>query len=190
MSNRETWLENAKKELSQKFFLDNGYKLPEKVQVSCGFPRGSSKAIGQCFDPEVCEDGTVQIFISPCQSDPIRVLDILLHELIHAAVGIKEGHKGNFRKLAKEFGLAGKMTATYAEVGSSLWEKLAMIAGKLGRYPHGSIKLKKKKKKSDGWIRLYSVEHEAYKITISPKQYEEFGAPLDPWGTQMQEVKR
>jgi len=191
---REGWLMEATRTLKKQFFCDNGYDLPEKLQCSCGFPKGHNKAIGQCWDPQVSADGTTHIFICPTQAEPIRVLDILLHELIHAAVGVEAGHKGPFKKLMKEFGLAGKATATYAEEGSELWLKLSSIATQLGPYPHAPFdksKMKKSKRGAmGGWVRLQSETDETYKVLISPKQLEENGPPLDPWGEPMVPVEK
>ncbi|HNQ98372.1 MAG TPA: hypothetical protein PKN52_00150 [Trueperaceae bacterium] len=185
---REGWLRDALGQLDATFFRERGYTLPEKIQVSCGFPKGHATAIGQCFDPEVAADGAVHIFICPTQAEPIRILDILLHELIHAAVGIKEGHKGLFRKLAKEFGLAGKMTSTYAEAGSELHKTLEVMAGRLGAYPHAPMRKPRKQKGGSGWIRLKSPENERYTVVISPKALDEHGFPMDPWGNEMEPV--
>lgn len=184
---REGWLMAAVALLDKEFFHGRGYSLPEKIQCSCGFPRGHAKAIGQCWDPKVSADKTTHLFICPTQADPIRVLDILLHELIHASVGVEVGHKGVFKKLVKEFGLAGKMTATYAEEGSEVWLKLSSISTALGKYPHAPMQKRDKKKGSggSGWVRLVSTENEKFKVVISPKMIAEFGMPQDPWGKEM-----
>lgn len=184
---REGWLVDAMAALDKEFFAENGYELPEKLQVSCGFPRGISKAIGQCCDPQVSADGTTQMFICPSLGkDPIQVLGVLLHEMIHAAVGIECGHRGAFRKLAKEFGLEGKMTATFVAEETDLHRKMEVINGRLGPYPHAPMKKTQKRGKGgSGWVRLMSPEDETYTLVISPKVLEEAGAPTDPWGNEM-----
>lgn len=190
---REGWLVAAMGLLDAKFFNGNGYTLPERRSCSCGFPKGGKgHAIGQCWPPETSSDGTINMFICPTQDDPIKVLDILLHELIHAQVGCKEGHKGPFKKMAKEFGLVGKMTATYAEPGSDLWRALSHISEQLGPYPHKAMQ--PTKRKSDrgsmgGWVRLQSVNDEEYKCLVSPKQLDANGLPRDPWGDEMVPVE-
>jgi hypothetical protein len=191
---REQWLEQAT-ELMRPWLDGEGAPLPEKILVSCGFTKGkgNDKGIGQCFDAECCEEKVYQIFISPCQEETTRVLDILLHELIHAAVGIKEGHKGRFKSVATNLGLTGKMTATVCEEGSELHSKLLKIQDKLGKYPHSALVLKKQekgeKKKTNSWIRLQSTYNNKYRITISAKMLEEHGNPLDPWGKEMEEIE-
>jgi hypothetical protein len=129
------------------------------------------------------------MFICPTQDEPIRVLDILLHELIHAQVGTAAGHKGPFKKLMKEFGLVGKATATYAEEGSELWLKLSRIATELGPYPHKKmtpIKKETGRGSMGGWIRLKSTQDPEFKVLCSPKMIAEVGWPRDPWGEKME----
>ena len=190
---REGWLLAATEILRKELFEDRGYTLPAKMLCSCGAPVGKLKAIGQCWSPESAADGeTHHLFVCPSLSDPVQVLATQLHEIIHAVVGVKEGHKGNFKKLAKEFGLAGKMTATYAAEGTDLYLKLSSIANRLGDYPHVALrktKPGKEKKGGSGWIRLQSPKEETYRVVISPKMIEEHGLPLDPWGNEMEPVE-
>lgn len=183
---REGWLAAGMKALGHRYFEDKGYGLPARMQCSCGWCRGNAKAIGQCWSPEVTADGTTHMFICPTLGEPVTVLATLLHEMIHAAIGVEEKHGKLFRKLAKEMGLAGRATATYAEPGTPLHADLCIIAEKLGVYPHSAmVKKPAKQKKSNGWIRLRSTEDENYKVVISPKMVEEHGAPVDPWGNEM-----
>lgn len=190
---REGWLVAAMAALDAKYFDGHGYTLPEKRACSCGFPKGGrGKVIGQCWGPETSTDGTINMFICPTQDEPISVLATLLHELIHAQVGIPAGHKGPFKKLMKEFGLVGKATATFAEEGSDLWRQLSHISEQLGPYPHKAMqpKLKTKERGSmGGWVRLQSTQDEAYKVLVSPKMLDEHGVPLDPWGEKMEPVE-
>ena len=140
IKNRETWLQNATSYFKDLFQLKN-YTLPE-IQVSVGWPGGSgpkNKAIGQCWSPEMAGDDLHHIFISPAVSDGNLALATLIHELVHATVGIKAGHGPKFRKCAKAMGLAGKMTATIA--GPNLKADLdLLIKDKLGEYPHAGLK--------------------------------------------------
>lgn len=184
--NRETWLENAAKELIP-LIEEKGFKMPDKVMYSCGFPKGSKEAIGQCWGEVHTKDNTTHIFVCPTQSENVRVLDILLHEMIHAAVGTKEGHKGKFKQLAKDLGLAGKMTATYAEKGTELYDKLEAIGNKIGDYPHSQLERKagEKRPPGGGWVKFVSKTEPNYILRISPKSLE-MGVPKDPWGEEME----
>lgn len=191
---REAWLMAGIELLNKEFFDGHGYKLPKKLACSCGFPKAArGQAIGQCWPVETSADGTTNMFICPTQDNPIRVLDILLHELIHAQVGCAAGHKGPFKKLALEFGLEGKMTATYATEGTELWKKLSHISEQLGPYPHTKMTpmLKKRTRGSmGGWVRFKSTTEEDYRVLVSPKMLEEHGAPRDPWGEEMEPVEQ
>lgn len=183
---REEWLVRAMERLDDLFFDNIGRKLPEKMRVSCGFPRGHARAIGQCWDPEVSTDGTYEMFICPTQAEPIPVLATLLHEMVHACVGIKAGHKKPFKDLAiKEFGLAGKPTATFAEPNTPVYAKLMALAEELGPYPHAPMQKKMKPKKEPKWVRLYSPREPSYGVVLNKDKLEEFGRPKDPWGDEM-----
>jgi len=182
---REEWLEAAFKALDAKFFNENGYELP-KTRVSCGWPKaGGSKCIGQCFYPEGSADETTEIFISPEMDDSARVLDILLHEMIHASTGPGVGHKGIFRKMAKEFGLEGKMTATTVSDGSELHITLTSIIEKLDKYPHAKLTHTKKVTKTNKWVRYVSTTIDTYKVVVSLVSVAEWGVPRDPLGKEM-----
>lgn len=191
---RETWLKAAMAELDRVFFKPGGHKLPPKLFVSIGWAKnpGKGDAIGQCFPPNWSGDEkATNMFICPRLGDPIEVLATLLHEMVHAAVGCEHGHKAPFKKVIKEFGLAGKATATYAEPGSECHEKLQGIAKELGRYPHVPMIARKKSKRGSmgGWVRLMSTNEETYKVLVSPKMLEEHGYPVDPWGDEMVPVE-
>ena len=183
---RESWLLEGVELLDKEFFSGRGNKLSKKIRVSCGFPkRAHHKAIGQCWDGFASEDETHEIFICPTQADPVRVLDILLHELIHAAVGVEHGHRGPFRTMAKEFGLAGKMTATYAEEGTELYETLSKMVSSLGKYPHAPMKKLPSLGSANNWIRYKSISLEDFKVVANTRQIEKYGPPKDPLGEDM-----
>lgn len=152
---REEWLDKAVAKL-EPLFLDIKQPLPPKVRVSCGWPSSKglsskNKVIGECWHSDATADGIPQIFISPTLTDPVKVLGVLVHELIHA-MGIK-GHKKDFRAVALLIGLEGKMTAT--EPGKVLEGKLMKIAHFLGEYPHvelqGSIRPKQSTRLLKAW---------------------------------------
>lgn len=139
--NREGWL-TAMTELLRPLFREQGYELPERMRVSCGWPhiRGTAKQksrIGEAWSSRVSSDGTSETFISPLISDAVEVADILVHECVHHAVGTEHGHKLPFRRLARAVGLTGKMPATVA--GPELRKRLHALCDQLGPYPHASI---------------------------------------------------
>lgn len=191
---RETWLKAAMDHLNDTFFKPADLPLPEKLFVSIGWAKNAGKgnAIGQCFPPAWSGDEkAVNMFICPRLGDPVEVLATLLHEMVHAAVGCEHGHKAPFKRVIKQFGLAGKATATYAEPGTDCHDKLLGISGTLGPYPHVLMVARKKSKRGSmgGWVRLMSTNEETYKVLVSPKMLEEHGYPVDPWGDEMVPVE-
>jgi hypothetical protein len=137
---REEWLHQAIEALRSKF-EEIGFPLPEKIHVSVGFGYGakreSATILGQCWPTTLSEDGVNHIFISPEMNDSARVLDVLIHELVHAADNCKSGHKGDFAKHAKKLGLTGKMTSTIAT--PELAEMLRELAKAIGPYDHAKL---------------------------------------------------
>ena len=79
----------------------------------------------------------MEIFVSPVLAEPIRVLDVLAHELVHAAVGNEHKHGKVFKRAALAIGLEGKMTQTRA--GPVLQERLAEVYQVVGAYPHAEL---------------------------------------------------
>lgn len=208
--NREQWLEKAARRLERELLSAHGARLPERWKVSVGFPYGSRKAIGQCWDPAASSDeATTTVFISPVLhgDEPgavVQLLATLLHELVHAAVGNREKHGGEFKRVARAVGLQGRLTATYAAEGTELHGALLGIGEALGLYPHVAVNPRAalpgrrgkdgaggdeegegEGKGGGGWIRLRSRSNPKYSVVISPKQLEENGPPVDPWGEAM-----
>ena len=134
---RERWLLDATEQM-RPWFDDLDAALPTDIYISVGFPRGSRKAIGQCFPIQPATlDGKPHVFISPAVSEPTEVLEILLHELVHAALPARTGHKGPFQKLAGKLGLVKPWTATTASPDLAM--RLGAMAEFLGDYPHGKL---------------------------------------------------
>jgi len=137
--NREAWLLAAMPalhKLATKAAVDAGLTILDRPvpYVSVGWPKGArGKAIGQCWLGGV--DGErAHLFLSPVLEDGCRVLDVLLHEIVHDLVGNVHGHKKPFGRLARACGLEGRLTATVA--GEDLRAKLETIVKRLGHYPH------------------------------------------------------
>ena len=115
---REEWLGKMVARLRPEF-EKKGAAVPEKVRASCGFPSKSALAnkarrLGEAWSDKNSEDQSWEVFISPLLKDSIEVAGILVHELVHTAVGIECGHRGPFKRVAVAMGLEGKMTATTA----------------------------------------------------------------------------
>lgn len=135
---REQWLNQAVTSL-RPAFKRAGVDVPE-VRVSVGWPGGRGNkqgVIGQCWMSHAVADGKPAIFISPVLSEqkPERILDVLVHELIHAAGN--PGHRGGFVKAGKALGLVEPWTATSAS--DPLKDQLLKLAKKLGPFGHATI---------------------------------------------------
>jgi len=187
---REQWLNDAAQAMHSWLLAAGGneYKAP---LVSVGFPKGSrgksaANAIGQCWDKSVSEDkARAHIFIVPTMTEPVEVLAVLAHELVHASVGTECGHRGPFRKVAVALGLEGQMTATVA--GDALRGRLTALSESLGDYPH--TKLTPRKRGSIG-SRLIKVECLSCGciVRMSRKWLDEIGAPCCACGQNMEET--
>jgi len=158
--NREEWLNSATKELRQWVLRTKNGEPFEFPYVSIGFPKtvkkkgNAANAIGQCWDKNASEEKKrAHIFISPVLSSAHDVLSTLLHELIHASVGTKCGHRGAFRKVALELGFVAPMTST--PCGDSLREQLNLQVQWLGEYPHSALKLPKRGSVGSRMIKMH-----------------------------------
>lgn len=164
--NREAWLSRATPMLyrivSQAMSAcDDPGEVSEtrrpQPYVSVGWPRRGKKGmVGQCWcDHQMREAGErAHIFVSPKVNDPIVVLAIVLHEIIHDLVGVEHGHKGQFRRVWRQVGFIGK--ATECTPGDGLVVELQDVAHNLGPYPHSPLaeeqRAEKQKTRYRKWI--------------------------------------
>jgi hypothetical protein len=126
------------------------------VRVSCGWPssRGlstKSRAVGECWPGDASSDGKNQIFVSPfCSTGtaPSEVLATLVHEVVHAVVGLENKHGKAFKKCALAVGLDGKMTSTTA--GPDLMVTIGEWEKQLGPYPHSPLNPLRRPTKKQG----------------------------------------
>lgn len=183
--NREAWLTKSVGLMRTRLFAEHGFKVPDKVRVSVGFPKGGRGLIGQCWQPGASADGTAEVFVHPEIEDPIRVLDIVSHELVHTInhAADQSGHGKPFRVIAEAIGLEGKMTATVASSG--LVAVLKDYAGILGPYPHRSLipGTGGPKKQGTRMLALICPRCE-YKVRTTQK-WVDVGMPACPCGEEM-----
>lgn len=183
---REEWLNNFVT-VARDLFEANGYTVPENVRITCGFPSNAATArknrsIGECWDSAASNGNVFEIFISPVLDDALQVAAVAAHELAHATVGLKAGHKAPFAKCVRSIGLEGKATATVAGPAFAAW--FAAQDNSLGGYPHQALNATSAKKKDS--TRLLKVvcphcaaEGEPYIVRMSSKAFER-GAPICP----------
>jgi hypothetical protein len=137
-THREAWLYAVRDRL-RPLFDEAGYPMPDNVRISCGFPGVGALGTaryrrGECWAAECSTGNVFEIFISPRVADQQTVTVILLHELVHATVGLSTGHRGPFAKAAKKLGLVAPLTT--ATPNDGLAAKLQLIVEEVGPYPH------------------------------------------------------
>lgn len=159
---REQWL-SALTEKLRPDFKRIGFSLPRKLRASVGWPLGralpnpkGSRTIGQCFSPDWSASRHHEVFVSPCLGKSMDAAQTLVHELVHSAVGVKCGHRGQFKRVAIEIGLTGPMRATKA--GRALKERLNTLIKSIGRYPHSKLDVSKRKKQGTRMIKLECLD--------------------------------
>lgn len=187
--NREAWLV-ALVEALRPTFIHHGAPLPAKLRVSCSFPSrggikqaGKATTIGQCWYPQNSADGTTEIFVSPTIADRMSVAEILVHELVHAALGPGHGHGKVFKRLALLVGLEGPMTATQA--GTRLRTQLVPILLALGDYPHASLSAETAEKKQSTRLLKAECPECGYTVRVTRKWWVDVGAPHCPLHGEM-----
>ena len=153
-SNREEWLQALAQALQPAMAAAGAPVELTHVRIGVGFPGGGARrlAIGQCWSSDASADRSTEIFISPVLGTAADVDHVLLHELIHAAVGVKAGHGAAFGKPARALGLVGKLTATTA--GDDCRAMLDALTAQLGPYPHAALTTNGKKKDGTRQIKI------------------------------------
>jgi hypothetical protein len=155
-TNREDWLSAAVSEL-RPFFDAVGAPLPANVRVTCGFPSNAKRsgAIGECWADTASADKTFEVLISPVLDDPLRVFDVLVHELCHATAGAMN-HGINFQKLASAMLLVPAVSSFKATVQApSFMQAYAPILEGLGAYPHAPLDLSVRKTQGTRMLKAY-----------------------------------
>ncbi len=185
---REAWLVALTEQLKPLFISVNA-KIPDRVRITMSLTRGK-KAIGICFDAENSKDKTYEVLIRIDQEDPMDVAGILIHELIHASVGLECAHGGEFKRVALDLGLEGKMTAT--NVGEALKTRLRPILDALGPFPHAALNLEGRNstgpKKQGTRMKKIVCEECGYTARVAQK-WILVGIPKCPAGHGMMKVE-
>lgn len=177
---REQWLRFVLQRM-RPVFAQEGSPLPRRVLVSVGIPttRGGSArgghAIGQCFGPQASQDGATQVFITPEIADTHQVLATLVHELVHAAVGVEAGHGPIFKDMALRVGLTGRMTST---TGSDALNAVAgHFAHALGAFPGSKLTVPKKHVQPTRYLKMQCADCGG-SLRITRESLEKLGGSL------------
>ena len=179
---RESWLRSATAEL-RPIFDKLGYQIPEKIRFAIAFTSGGKRTqvAGECWHPASSEDQHYEIIIRADQADPVDVLGVLVHELVHSVLPPTVKHGKEFRLLATKVGLEGKMR--YAKPGPILKERLNAITKNLGPLPHAKLNFVSgsdvPKKQKARMLKAECGEACGYTIRLSSKWARE-GLPLCP----------
>jgi hypothetical protein len=176
---REEWL-NAAVAFFGPLFEEAGAPIPGKVRVSVGFcsTGRKSRRIGECWSDTASADGHHEIFLKPELPDAMMALDVLAHELVHAAVGVQHGHKEPFKRVALAIGLTGKMRSTVA--GPALMAKLEAMHSKLGAFPYAPLVGDNGRKKQSTRMIACKCSACGYKASTTRKWIDEAGTPICP----------
>jgi hypothetical protein len=178
---REAWLHAVTEQL-RPIFAAHGANIPENIRLTCGFPSigafaAKQQRLGECWASAASRDGHIEIMVSPVLDDPMRVAGVLAHELVHATVGTKCGHRGPFAALARAIGLEGKMTATTE--GEAFKQAVAPILEAVGPYPHAELSKSQRPKQGTRLLKLQCPTC-PYTVRITRKWLDEVGAPACP----------
>lgn len=167
-SNREAWLV-ALVEACRPIVSKVG-ELPP-YRVACGFPskRAAARnpAVGECWSASRSADDTFEIFVSPALDDPFEVAHTVLHELLHAVVGLEHGHKGPFKRAMRLVGLTGRARSSVPDD-----ELASVIRGhilpNLGPYPHAKLDPSRIARQSTRLIKAH-CSHCEYTVRLARK---------------------
>jgi hypothetical protein len=134
----EVWLDQAV-EYFKPIFMKGGYQIPP-IALSVGFaddgykPHRKSNTAAICYAKQCSAEGINQIIITPLRTEPLDIIWLLCHELIHAVDDCVHGHGAVFHEIAYSVGYWPCKKSTMKEMIQ--FEELSIdIASKLGRYP-------------------------------------------------------
>ena len=178
---RESWLRSATN-LLRAYFEMLGYALPEKIRFAIAFTSGGKKGIsGECWHPDASADGHYEIIIKADKDDPVEILGILVHTLVHSMLPPTVKHGKEFREIALRVGLEGKMRETTP--APLLRERLVAIAATLGALPHAKLDFAARsdapKKTGVRSLKAECSKACGYTIRILPK-WAKAGLPICP----------
>jgi len=187
-STREEWLTAGIEEVRPLFDLA-GKPLPKQIRVSCGFPSTAlrSGAIGECWINSASADGTFEILIHPKLANPLKVFEVLVHELCHATSGAFN-HGVNFQKIANTMHLKAIGSGRQpwkSTVGNDQFESIySDIIDSLGEYPHAELKSDRQIKKQTTRLLKACCPSCGYTVRLTQKWADQ-GLPTCPCGDDL-----
>ena len=183
--NREEWLTAMARNI-EPHFIRAGFPMG-KYRATCGFPSRGARAqrrrtIGQCYSSTCSSDEHSEIFIHPQVADSLRAAGVLVHEMIHAAVGTECGHRGAFVRLANLLGMTGKPTECMP--GELLNDTLTEIIALVGAYPHSTLTVTPQTRQTTRMLRVKCGDCGCV-VRMTRKWLDESGAPTCGCGGEM-----
>jgi hypothetical protein len=176
VAHREQWLTQATN-MIRSSWEPLGVAVPMDVKLTCGFPGGGSpqRRIGECWPRSRSGANVNEVMISPVLADSMIVLDVLGHELIHAADNCASGHGAAFTKASKTVGYSG---GKHSKIDSMRGLELVQaIVARLGAYPHAKVELTAKKRNASHG--LHKLECGCGNVSyMTAKKVEDFGFPV------------
>lgn len=133
------WLKAAVLALTPLFEAE-GYEVPP-IRVHLGWTSAGLRTtrIGECWPRSSAEDGVNSIFITTQLKTPVSVLDVLMHEMVHAVDDCTHKHGKVFAVIGRRVGLVGPPWRS-AGAGEPLLEMLSDIAEPLGYLPYSPLR--------------------------------------------------
>jgi hypothetical protein len=186
---RESWLRAATKELTP-YFASCGFSVPENIRYAIAFPSTGRRGarIGECWHSSTSEDGAFEIIVRADIAEPVEVLGVLVHELVHAVLPVDAGHGKLYREAAIKIGLEGKMR--HAMPSQLLNPRLATLAETLGVLPHARLNIERgrdnkpadqpKKQRTRLLKAECGGESCGYTVRVTAKWVDEIGPPHCP----------
>ena len=130
----EEWLTAAGDTLRPAIAQALGIQIPVP-RYTVGFPAQGRKSntLGETYPMSASRDGVNEIIIRITLTDPVEILGVLAHELIHVAMDCRYGHGKRFTAHFNRFGFIGSPVGH--TMSPDLRIKMAGLASALGEYP-------------------------------------------------------
>jgi hypothetical protein len=139
----EEWLDHAVTGLRD-HFAKFGHVVPP-VHLSCGYSpdgfnpkRKRGNYDGMCMYKKFSKDKVNVIYIAPHITEPMDIMYVLAHELIHAVDDAFSGHGATFKSIARDIGLSEGGNVNWIDY-SNTQKVFASISEPLGKYPRSGI---------------------------------------------------
>jgi hypothetical protein len=190
---REEWLNAARDLLRQTYpfayYLDPANAKLDVVLLSAGFPgmgKGTAEknpSMGESWLGVKAQDGRAHVYVNPRVADPVGVLVILAHQLLHVAMD-DTSHDYPIRRALRHMGHNNRLTKgkQCRHDGSGKLASYQEIADKLGPYPAAPLdaSIPPKAKQTTRLLKLVCRNGHDYVGRFAAKPLEVFGTPICP----------